>query len=241
MAYYMSGISDVRVAEYDGALVVSATTEHQDDKVLQCYVSGQLVSAQRPAAGAVQFVLPEIGHSGLVAIVAVDGEEANTDYSRSIFPSAASGNRIEVRTPREMRYLPGCRWKVYRGEPGEQSADALLHEQEVCAGARRCCGYGAGYGDYYGFDAADAPGYGYCYGYDYGFGCEQLTWESEPLPCGTYPIKVTVADEAGNESTAYETSVTISTYPRPARNLTVQSYTKETDTLSLAWTASEDI
>ncbi len=61
-----------------------------------------------------------------------------------------------------------------------------------------------------------------------------------PLPAGTYPVKVTVVDAAGNESTAAEDIATLDTYARSASSLTVDSYDVGTDALTLSWTATED-
>ena len=68
-----------------------------------------------------------------------------------------------------------------------------------------------------------------------------LRWTSEPLPPGAYPVTVTVTDAAGNESAATTGTVELETFPRPARDLAVTGYDKDTDTLTLSFTPSEDL
>lgn len=240
MGFYTDGITNVCVSEYDGGLVVQAATARAE-KPHQCYAAGELQAVCRPEAGTVLFLLPEVDPTGLVVIAAVDEADAQTDYSGELYPSGVDPNRIRIETPREMKYLPGDRWKVYRGDAGDPSADELIHARAMFTGARESGGFGAAFGHSFGFDAADAPGFGTCFGYDFGFDCELMRFRTGPLPPGTYPVAVAVEDEAGNESALAADTVALETYPRPARDLTVEGYDKDTDTLNLSWTASEDI
>ena len=244
MSYTTSGISIVSSREYDLGRIITARTTHTD-KLLQCYVSGALVGWQRPQGGTVQFVLTEPRSTDIVLLLAVDEAEAGTDFWVDAFGvGPADGNRIDVQTPQVLAgYVPGDVWKVYRGEAGDAHATILAHRQDFYTGGRHSGGWGKnwGYGGW-GFNGQDCRGWGYNWGYgEWGFGCDMLQWISEPLPPGRYPIKVLVEDEHGNASDAYETTVALVTYPRPASDLTVTSYNPATDTLVLSFSDSEDL
>jgi len=243
MSYTTSGITFLGAAEHDGGVIVRAGVAHAD-KVLQLYVSGRLAAWAVPEHGTAELELPVLRPSDVLFFLAVDLDEAAGDFFDQAFPAgAANGNRIRVCTPQRIcGYEPGDRWQVYRGDAGDAVATILAHEQDFYPQGRGACGYGSVYGYSYGYDGADARGYGHHYGLgEYGFDCDVLEWVSDPLPPGTYPIRVAVEDEHGNASTAYETSVTLNTYPRPAGGLTVDSYDPQTDTLELSWTQSPDI
>jgi len=241
MSYYTTGIGISRITEHDLGVVIRAITTHED-KAVQCYVSGELQAWRQPVNGAVGFRLQQLRPTDVILLLAVDVEDAETDYWADAFPEApSSGNRVKVRTPQIPWLGLNCTWRVHRGNAGDSDAALLVHEQEFYPGNRRALGYGTAYGSHYGYDGEDSKGYGYCYGHVYGFDCGSLMWLSEPLPPGTYPIRVVIADAHGNESANTTDSVTLNTYGRPASGLTVDSYNKDTDTLSLSWTASEDI
>ncbi len=91
-------------------------------------------------------------------------------------------------------------------------------------------------------DRWTAGWFGFNFGYgEFGFDCDMLQWRTEPLPPGTYPLKLTVVDAAGNESSPAERTIDLDTWARPASGPTVESYDSGTDTLELSFTASEDI
>ena len=246
MGYTTSGISGVRFREFDGGLIVRAHSSHTD-KVVQCYVGGQLVGWQATPGERVEFVLPMPSANEPVFLLAVDTAEASTDYFDEAFPEAASrGNRIKFAIPRLLSgYLPDDRLLIYRGDAGEGTgeADRLLYDEPYYPGGRRSGGFGFNFGEGgFGWDGKDAVGFGFNFGYgEFGFDCEMIEYETPPLPPGTYPYKVQVRDAAGNVSTAASGTITLNTYPRPARDLTVQSYDSGTDELVLSWTESEDI
>jgi len=244
MSYTTDGIQYLGAFPYDLGLVVRAKTTH-GDKVIQAYVSGRLVAWARPENDTVQFGLPDAGGTDFIFLLAVDADEAATDYFQEAFPAAASyANRILVRTPQKIcPYTPGDTWKVFRGGAGDASATIPVHSQEFYPGGMHAGGLGAEFGNGgFGYDGADAAGLGHNFGYgEFGFDCHMLSWVSQPLPPGAYPVRVLVEDARGNQSAAFQTNVTVQTYARPAGNLAVESYTASTDTLQLSFIPSEDI
>lgn len=243
MSYSIDGIAIVDDRVFDGGRRLSVRTTHSD-KIIQCYVSGALASWAAPSQGSVEFVLAESLPSDLVGLLAVDAADAQRNYWEQAFgDDSARANRIRVRTPQlSLAYMPGDVWRVYRGDAGEEQADRLEHVQPFFPGGRGAGGYGMGYGGSYGFDAAGARGYGSNFGRgEYGFDCDMLTWTSEPMPPGTYPIAVVVADRHGNDSPSWTQQVTLTSYARPASGLTVDSYDPSDGRLGFSFTESEDI
>ncbi len=244
MSYTTSDIMLLASAAFDLGWIVRASTGHAD-KVIQCYVSGRLAAWRRPVEGLVEFTLANLTDDDLVFLLAVDDGEESTNYWPQAYSAGSqSGNRIAVQTPQWIgRYEPGYLWKVYLGGLGEASADTLVHKQEFYPGGRFSGGWGKGFGHGgWGWSGSDCAGWGNTWGRgEWGYDCHMLTWTSGPLPRGTYPVRATVEDEHRNESAAQDMLVTVTTYPRPATNLTVDSYDKNTDTLVLSFTGSEDV
>ena len=242
MPYYTTGITPVGAENTGAGVVLWANTTHTG-KVIQLYLSGQLVAWQTPAGGSVWFELPNMAAADTMFLLAVDTADAETDYFDEAYALAAGyGNRIRVRSPQKTSYLPGDRWKVYRGDAGDAEADTLVWDQDYYPDGYGSGGFGAGFGEGFGYTGDGAVGFGYAFGYgEFGWDCGWLEWTSQVLPPGTYPVKITVEDAAGNESTAATDSVTLTTYPRPATDLTIASYDSGTDTLTLSWIASPDI
>jgi hypothetical protein len=244
MSYTTDQITDIRTIGFDGGLVLRARSGH-GDRVVQCYLAGQLADWQDAPGESVEFVLAGAGETDLIQLLAVDPELARTDLWEEAFaPTATGANRVLLRTPQTIApYLPGDRWRVCLGSAGQPQADTVVWEQDFYPAGQRACGWGACFGEGgLGWDGRDAPGFGRHFGHgEFGFDCEMLSWRSDPLPPGTYPYKVAVADDAGNESSAATGTVTLDTYARPASHLAVQSYNEPTDTLNLWFTSSEDL
>ncbi|KKK62759.1 hypothetical protein LCGC14_3001140, partial [marine sediment metagenome] len=59
MAFTESGITHLRITEYDGGVILHARNTHPD-KVDQCYVAGRLVDYQQAVAETVRFRLAGI-------------------------------------------------------------------------------------------------------------------------------------------------------------------------------------
>ena len=244
MSYYTDGLTTLPPRVFDGGMVLIYDTTYTDETV-QLYISGELVASQKPVAGRVRFTIPDLRRTDIVFALVVDDDEADTDYWADAFTHADTyGNRIRIRTPQTIApFEPKDEWVIYLGDAGEESADTEVHRQEFYPGGRRSGGFGFnfGYGGF-GWDGYECRGFGYNFGYgEFGYDCAMLQWESEPLPPGVYPYKVTVIDPHGNESTAEEGTVTLNTYARPATGLSITSYNKGDDDLVLAFTASPDI
>jgi len=244
MGYTTSGITITGVDEFDGGCVIRARNTNSD-KVVQCYLNGELYQWQPTPAEYVEFILPSLEAGEIWFLLAVDLGEETTDYWADAFGvSEDYGNRIEMAVPQVIApYQPHDRIAFYRGDAGDGAAALKVHEQAFYPGGRRACGFGSFFGyDGFGWDGHDAVGWGYNWGVgEWGFDCEMILYETPPLPPGVYPYKVIITDPAGNDSSPTSGNITLSTYARPCSGLTVAAYNKGTDTLDLSWTASEDM
>ena len=243
MAYTTEGITIVSDVAYDmGRLVRLACA--QADKVVQVYSAGRLQQVLRPSEGTCEFFLPEAPETEVLFFLVVDPPEAEENFWPEAFPEAAvRGNRLRVRLPQWQTYGLHDVVEVRRSRTGETDAGILVHRQDVFPNGRGAAGWGlGGFGlGGYGHDAANCPGFGWGYGYQYGLGCDLIEAATEPLPPGQYVVRAVVRDALGNESPPVEQAMTLSSYPRPARQLRIDYYESDTDTIGLAWTASPDI
>ena len=244
MTFYTDNIWITTVDESDLGLVVAAGTS-LIDKVVQCYVSGDLVDWQRPEGGTVRFVLRQAAPSDVLLLLAVDLGEERTDYwSSALGVGDVYGNRIELRFRRDLLdgRTPGDKWRVCRGEPGDTEAGILLHDADVFVGGRGVCGWGLDWGQGgWGYSGSNAAGWGCTWGYTWGFGIDFLRYVTEPLVRGTYPVRIDLVDSHGNASSACEATVVIDSCARPAEEVAVSSYAQDTDTLVMSMTPSPDI
>ncbi len=244
MGYSTSGITNLHFYEADGSLRITALSSHTD-KVVQCYVGGELVARQTAPGAYVEFHLAVVDGWAPIFLLAVDTDEADVNYFADAFSVAASrGNRILLSVPQTMVYGQDDVIRIYLGDVGGATADDLVLEHRVYPAGSRGGGVGIGRYGYggWGFSGDLGVGWGSNYGYgQWGFDCEMLTWESDPLVTGTYPYKVTVVDPAGNETDIAASTIALDTFARPASDLTVESYDYATDALVLSFTESEDV
>ena len=91
-----------------------------------------------------------------------------------------------------------------------------------------------GAGDF-GLDWAAGVGFGVGgFGRDqFGLDADTFEWLSEPLPAGVYKFAVKVTNEAGNESSSKSAQVTVTPAARPAEEVTISSFDKQTNQLVL--------
>jgi hypothetical protein len=237
MGYHEDAVHAVTAGQDHRYAVVRARCARE---VVQCYLNGELAESQRPVDQQVTFVLPPLGDSDVVFLLGVDAADARTDYFRRAYPEDADhGNRITIYLFAGSGYRSADVATFYRGEAGEGEAARLLGRQRLFPGGRWCGGWGKAWGRHWG-RGDYGRGWGYSWGRSWGYGAPRVQHRTGPLPPGTYPVKIVVADGAGNASAAATAAVTLNTYPRPSADLTVDAYDKDTDTLVLSWTASPD-
>lgn len=238
MTYHAGGLTIIGDSEYGLGRVVRVASTYSG--TVQLYVSGVLTDAQPVVGGVATFTLNAAGSCDVLFFLAVDAGDGGVDYFADAFPvAAANGNRIRVDVPAKWGYSVGDTVQVVRTDTGGATANITIYEGRLFPNGTGSIGWGRGeWGDTYGYDGT-GRGWGYGWGYQWGFGCSIIEAVSEPLPTGVYGVSVTITDAAGNASTAATATVTLATYPRPASNLAVASYTG--GNLRLTWTASPDI
>ncbi len=228
MSYY-SGTINYELSDAARFNVVKAYTSAA---CVQCYVNGDLISSKVPEGSGVEFRIPHLTHGQYVRLLSVDLADRDTNYFEDAYDD--SGNRITVKVPTLPGYFYGELWRVYLD-------DTLVYEREIWPkrnvriggrGTRRgyCRGietYGSGRGNWRGLQRGYEP--------------VTLLYETEMLSPGSYKVEAATVDNAGNESTQVSDTVELNTYPAPATDLTVSSYTQGTDTLVLSFTGSTDI
>jgi hypothetical protein len=242
MAYTDSNITVIAANAYDGGLRLRVHNGNAGYR-LQGYIDGNLVGWQTAPGASWEFSAPLRGSSSIIYLLAVDEANLRTNYWAAAFPDTAE-HRLDVKMAQTVApFLPTDKWRVYRGDAGDASATTKVHEALVYPSGQFACGFGAYFGSGgFGWDAAGAKGFGYSFGLgEFGIDCQMIHWRSDPLPRGTYPVKATIVDAAGNESTASTGSITLPGYARPVADLTVTSYTSGSDTLVLGWTESGDV
>ncbi len=242
MSYTETGVTLSHLVPHDAGVVVVVGNAHPD-KVAQCYVNGDLVAWQSSPAPTWSCDLGPLSASDVVFLLAVDPAEGSTNFWAQAFADSDAGNRLYVRIPQTIcPHRPGDRWRVYRGAADAAEATIEVFTGPIYPGGRHACGFGSHLGSGFGYDAHEAAGFGAGFGVgEFAFDCELLSWRSDAMGPGAYPVTVVGLDAAGNESAATTMSITLTTYARPAQNLTVAGYAPATDTLVLSFTESQDI
>lgn len=244
MTYWTTDITIVRIEAMGLGLTITATTAHTG-KVVQCYLAGELACWQRPSDGQVRFFLPQAGPDDPILLLAVEVGDERTDYFQDAFGEAAAcGNRLTITLRRDLLdgRAPTDKWRIFRGSVGAAQADILMHEAPVFPAGQGVTGWGFSWGDGgWGLSGSAAPGWGVTWGWTWGFGIDYLTYVSDPLDRGLYPIRVEIVDAHGNISPAFESVAGVASFAAPAGDLAVTSYDPTTDTLVLSMTPSKDI
>lgn len=234
MTFFADKVTNIDIDDTGGFVLITANVATGFETV-QLYVAGSLLGSGVAVGNSITFQTSIPGDTDPIFLLSVDPEDADTDFWEDAFPEAdANGNRINVTLPTVEGMQIGERWRV--------SIDGtILHEADIFPTSDGAGGYGVRYGTLNGHGPFGA-GYGNAYGTNYGFGGGiVLSWTSEPLINGIYSVTTFVIDVAGNVSTADTDEVTIESYARPAKDLTVEEYNQGTDTLTISWTESEDI
>jgi len=244
MTYWTDDITIVRVDETDLGLIVTARTAHVD-KVVRCYLAGELAGWQSPRDGQVRFVLTQVGPNDTVLLLAVEVGDEQIDYFQQAFAAPVlCGNRLTIALRRDLLdgRAPTDKWRIFRGGPGSSQADIRIHEAPIFPAGQGATGWGFDWANGgWGYGGSNAPGWGARWGWAWGFGIDYLTYVSDPLDRGLYPIRVEIEDAHGNLSPAFEATVRVDGYAAPADDLAVASYDPTADTLTLSMTPSKDI
>jgi hypothetical protein len=213
------------------------------DKFHQVYVNGRYAGTtvdteQRQMAIQVPTSLETAVR---IEVFAVEVEEADIDFSSEIDSLPARSGRVRIALLRGQGLPMGATAQVY-GDGGSGKVD---YKQALGGSPIRIwpawqdkAGFGMsrfGEGDF-GYDGAAAAGFGKgSFGYGvFGFDADVIEWTSPQMAAGVYGFGVKVSDEAGNESGGSETgAVTVIPGARPAEEVSISSFDKQTNQLVL--------
>ena len=210
-------------------------------EAVQCYIDGELVTVDTELGLGFTLHVDTLQEGQFVHLLGTDAEDATVDFFAEAFPGlVGAGNHITVTVPTTATMERFSLWRVFRGDAGDVTADEQVSERVVFLSDRTAGGRGVSRGTSRGIDTYGA-GRGSCRGLERGFEPVKLAYETIPLSSGTYPTTVTLVDEADNESTQTDDTITLNTYPDPPTDLTVSSFNDGSDILTLAWTASVDL
>lgn len=213
------------------------------DMLYQVYVNGRyagvtLDSEQRQMIVAI----PTYSQMPVrIEVFAVEGEQANIDFSDMIDPPLTSSGRVRISMLRSQALPIGAVAEIYFDNgTGDIDYESSLTNPpiRIWPSEQDKAGFGmSGFGESdFGYDGAGAVGFGKgSFGNgQFGLDADTIEWESEPLNAGVYKFAVRLFDSAGNQSGGSETeAITVTPAARPAEQVSISSFDKQTNQLVL--------
>jgi len=256
MAPISSGINRLRAFEIpcgiwaDGEYVASPRTvlvrwdSNWSDKIYQVYVNGQYagVTIDSQQRQMIVQVPTSLEVPVRIEIFAVEAADAYKDFSGEVNLSVGHSGRAKISILRQQDMPVGSSVQVYSDNgTGQIDYNSPFNSLpiRVWPGWQDKAGFGMsrhGFGDF-GYDSAGSAGFGKGgFGRDwFGIDADTIEWISKQMTTGVYKFSVKVVDKAGNQSSAGEVKeVTVIPAPRPAEQLDISSYDKQTGQLSLS-------
>ena len=213
------------------------------DKFHQIYVNGRyagttLDSRQR------QMIVPvptSLESPIRIEAFANEAEHAGIDFSSELVQSPANSGRVRLTLLRSQTLPIGATADVYYDDStGEIDYEHPLNNSPIQIWPTRQdkAGFGMsqfGLGDF-GYDAAASVGFGkgrFGHG-QFGLDADAIVWTSPVLPSGIYRFGIKVRDASGCPSLPSETGpITVTQAAKPADNLSISSFDKQTNQLVL--------
>lgn len=174
-----------------------------------------------------------------IEVFAVQAKDAHIDFSDELDVSPANSGRVRISLLRSQNLPIGAAAQVYfdNGTGQIDYEKPLNHSPiKIWPAWQDKAGFAMssfGVSDF-GFDGAAAVGFGKgSFGYgQFGLDADTFQWTSSPMPAGVYKFGVKITDEAGNESSSSETeSVTVTPAAKPAEQVSISSFDKQTNQL----------
>jgi hypothetical protein len=214
------------------------------DKLYQVYVNGKYAGATLDARQRQTVVsLPASFSTAIkIEVFAVEPEDAHKDFSYELDDSKPYSGAVVIKLLRCQSLPLGSIIQIY----SDRGSGEIDYENPINAEPIRVwpsvfekSGFGTsrfGEGDF-GYDSAAAIGFGrgdFGCG-EFGLDADAIEWISETLPAGSYKFAAKVFDSAGRQSVATETQpFVVIPPPKPAEDLNVSSFDKQTNTLILS-------
>lgn len=177
-----------------------------------------------------------------IEVFAVETEEANTDFSNEIDSSIGQSGRVRISLLRSQNLPIGATAQIYFDNgTGEIDYDNPLSDSPIRVWPARQDKAGFGMSRFgasdFGYDSAAAVGFGKgSFGNgQFGLDADTFEWISAPMQAGVYKFALNITDEVGNESNGSETiQVTVIPAARPAEQVSISSFDKQTNQLVLS-------
>ncbi|MHC4602098.1 MAG: hypothetical protein ACYS6W_02070 [Planctomycetota bacterium] len=256
MALISSGIERVRAFELPGGIwadggyvgmpriALVGWWSTWSDKFYQIYVNGRYAGVTVDSQQRQMIVqIPTSLESPVrIEVFAVEAEQADIDFSSEIDSLIDQSGRVRISVLRSQDLPMGATAQVYYDNgTGEIEYDEALNDSpiRIWPAWQDKAGFGMsrfGASDF-GYDSAAAIGFGKgSFGHgQFGQGADTFEWTGPPLCVGIYKFAVKVTDEAGNESSGSETDqVMVTPAPRPAEQISISSFDKQTNQLVLS-------
>jgi hypothetical protein len=212
------------------------------DKLYQIYVNGRYTGATVDSQQRQMIIqVPTSTESPVrVEVFAIEPEQVATDFSNEIGSSIGRSGRVRINMLREQSVPIGATAQIYFDKgTGEIDYEEALNDSpmRIWPSRQDKAGFGMSrfaIGDF-GYESAAAVGFGkggFAHG-QFGLDADSLEWTSPEMGAGVYQFVVKVVDEAGNESSSEAGPITVTPTAKPAEQLSVFSFDKQTNQLVL--------
>jgi len=255
MALISNGIDKVRVFELPSGIWANGRSVSAprtalvrwnscwSDKFYQVYVKGQYagVTIDSQQRQMIVQVPTSLEIPVRIEVFAVEADQADTDFSNEIDLSPAQSGRVKVTLLRGQNLPIGSTAQIYFDNgTGEIDYDNPLTNSpiQIWPAWQDKTGFGMsrfGASDF-GYDSAAAVGFGKgSFGRgQFGLDADTFEWVSQPLQAGVYEFAIKIADKAGNEESSETSQVTVTPSVRPAEEVSISSFDKQTNQLVLS-------
>lgn len=177
-----------------------------------------------------------------IEVFAIEAKQANTDFSNEIDPSIGQSGQVRISVLRSQNLPIGATAQIYFDNgTGEIDYDNPLNDSPIRVWPVRQDKAGFGMSRFgasdFGYDSAAAVGFGKgSFGNgQFGLDADTFEWVSAPMQAGVYKFALKITDEVGNESSGNETiQVTVTPAARPAEQVSISSFNKQTNQLVLS-------
>jgi len=177
-----------------------------------------------------------------VEVFAVEADQTDTDFSNEIGLSPGQTGMMRISLLRRQNLPIGATAQIYFDNgTGEINYDSPLTNSpiQIWPAWQDKAGFGMsrfGISDF-GYDSAAAVGFGKgSFGNgQFGLDADTFEWTSPPMNVGVYKFAVKITDRVGNESSCSETrQVTVTPAAKPAEQVSISSFDKQTSQLVLS-------
>lgn len=249
MAYYTE-VTELPPMRWPGvkAGLVFRWTDSYTDKLYQLYINGTL-TAETQAVGALKQLTAKVPKQFYWEIMAIDPEDAGTDYSDYLTETDDTGARVEFSWDRDPSKLEAGSYVdiFWDAGTGEIDYDTPINESHIYNFPTGAVNSGFGLGEFGAIMGYSGAGVGFGAGVfggdEDGFEFDQVVWTTRPLPAGTYQFDVVLYDAAGNSDGTGNNvqTVVVNCAPPAPKSIVVKSYDSDTDGLVLTVTEGEAV